>query len=163
MTGALGINDEFCYVNKFQFDIIDGIVQYKLYGPFQLVVIIVYSIRVINFIGTIFFVKKIIAFIRKEGESKTYLFKTIFIPLIQLFTIFIGVAYRVINLLSPIASVNLSGTYLILNTSDGVLFPIGFLFQNNIFEYAKRLLSKQEKEHLIEFEEKAQDDADDEE
>ena len=166
LTGALGINDEFCYVNKFQFDIIDGRVQYKLYGPFQLVVIIVYSIRVINFIGTIFFVKKIIAFIRKEGESKTYLFKTIFIPLIQLFTIFIGVAYRVINLLSPIASINLSGTYLILNTSDGVLFPIGFLFQNNIFEYAKRLLSKpktEEKEHLIEFKEKSQDDVNNEE
>ena len=83
-----------------------------------------------------------------------YLFKSIFIPIIQLFTIGIGVLYRVINISSPEASVNLSAPYLILNTSDGVFFPIGFFLQNNIWEYLKKLFSSnktEEKENLIEF------------
>ena len=37
-------------------------------------------------------------------------------------------------------SVSLSAPYLILNTSDGVLFPVGFFLQNNIC-YAERMRS----------------------
>ena len=83
-----------------------------------------------------------------------YLFKSIFIPIIQLFTIWIGVIYRVINIFTPETSIKLSATYLILNTSDGVLFPVGFFFQYNIWEYLKKLFSKKKKEeveNLIEF------------
>ena len=90
-----------------------------------------------------------------------YLFKSIFIPIIQLFTIGIGVLYRVINLISPTASVNLAAPYLILNTSDGVLFPIAFFLQNNIFEYLKKLIAKpqtEEKENLIEIKDKPSND-----
>ena len=161
LTGALGINDEFCYVNKFQFEIKNGQVNYTKYEPFQAVVIVVYLIRVINFIGTIIFLKKIINYIREQNESKMYLFKSIFIPIIQLFTIGIGVLYRVINLISPTASVNLAAPYLILNTSDGVLFPIAFFLQNNIFEYLKKLIAKpqtEEKENLIEIKDKPSND-----
>ena len=153
LTGALGINDEFCYVNKFEFKINNDIVEYNEYEYFQIVVIFVYLIRVVNFVATVIFLKKIISYIRSRNESKLYLFKSIFIPLIQLFTIGIGVIYRVINIFSPATSVNLAAPYLILNTSDGVLFPIGFFLQNNIFEYFKRLFSEpktEEQENLIE-------------
>ena len=161
VTGALGINDEFCYVKKFKHEIVDGKVKYEKYPYFQTVVIVVYSIRVINLVGTAYFLKKIISYIRSRKESKMYLFKSIFIPIIQLFTIGIGVLYRVINISSPEASVSLAAPYLILNTSDGVFFPIGFFLQNNIWEYLKKLFSSnkpEEKENLIEFGEKECDD-----
>ena len=161
VTNSLGINDRFCYVNKFDFEIKDNIVEYKEYKPFQIVVIVVYFIRVVNFFGTVYFLKKIISYIRSRNESKLYLFKSIFIPLIQLFTIFIGVIYRVINIFSKEMSVSLSAPYLILNTSDGVLFPVGFFLQNNIWEYSKKLFSNtktEETENLIEFKDKFEDD-----
>ena len=161
VTNSLGINDRFCYVNKFDFEIKDNIVEYKEYKPFQIVVIVVYFIRVVNFFGTVYFLKKIISYIRSRNESKLYLFKSIFIPLIQLFTIFIGVIYRVINIFSKEMSVSLSAPYLILNTSDGVLFPVGFFLQNNIWEYSKKLFSNtktEETENLIEIKDKFEDD-----
>jgi hypothetical protein len=58
-------------------------------------------------------------------------------------------------------SVSLSAPYLILNTSDGVLFPVGFFLQNNIWEYSKKLFSNtktEETENLIEFKDKFEDD-----
>ena len=161
LTGSLGINDEFCYVNKFEFKIINETVHYNVYSYFQSVVIVVYFIRVVNFVGTVIFLKKIISYIRSRNESKMYLFKSIFIPIIQLFTIWIGVVYRVINIFSATTSVSLAAPYLILNTSDGVLFPIGFFFQYNIWEYLKRLISgpvTEENENLIEFKEQMPDD-----
>jgi len=161
LTGSLGINDEFCYVKKFGYEIENNTVSYYKYTYFQSVVIVVYSIRVINLVATAIFLKKIISYIRSRKESKMYLFKSIFIPMIQLFTITIGVLYRVINLSSPKASVSLAAPYLILNTSDGVLFPVGFFLQNNIWEYLKKLFSSnkpEEKENLIEFNEKESDD-----
>ncbi len=161
LTGSLGINDEFCYVNKFEFKIINETVHYNTYLYFQSVVIVVYFIRVVNFVGTVIFLKKIISYIISRNESKMYLFKSIFIPIIQLFTIWIGVVYRVINIFSATTSVSLAAPYLILNTSDGVLFPIGFFFQYNIWEYLKRLISgpvTEENENLIEFKEQMPDD-----
>ena len=166
LTGALGINDRFCYVNKFEFTIEEegnfSYVIYREYDYFQVVVIVVYLVRVVNFFATCYFLKKIISNIRERGESKLYLFKSNFIPKIQLITIWIGDIYRVINIFSPSASVSLAVPYLILNTVDGVLFPVGFFLQNNIWEYFKRLFSKQpqpeEKENLIEFTDKAKED-----
>ena len=161
LTGSLGINDEFCYVNKFEFKIINETVHYNAYLYFQSVVKVVYFVRVVNFVGTVIFLKKIISYIRSRNESKMYLFKSIFIPIIQLFTIWNGVVYRVINIFSATTSVSLAAPYLILNTSDGVLFPIGFFFQYNIWEYLKRLISgpvTEENENLIEFKEQMPDD-----
>ena len=148
-------------MNKFEFKIINETVYYNTYLYFQSVVIVVYFVRVVNFVGTVIFLKKIISYIRSRNESKMYLFKSIFIPIIQLFTIWIGVVYRVINIFSATTSVSLAAPYLILNTSDGVLFPIGFFFQYNIWEYLKRLISgpvTEENENLIEFKEQMLDD-----
>ena len=81
-------------------------------------------IRVLNFIVTAFFLKRIWTFVRQKNKPTIYLMKSIFIPIIQLVTVFIGVAYRLINAFDPEISQKLSGVYLILNTVDGVLFPL---------------------------------------
>ena len=146
IAGGIGLNDKFCYVKKFKFKIEQDIVKYEYYGNFQLFVILVYFVRVLNFIASVYFLVKIWSYVNKEKKPKFYIFKTVFIPIIQLFTIGIGVIYRVINIFSPKASVNLSGPYLILNTVDGVLFPIGFILQNSIFTQIKRLTTGKEEE-----------------
>lgn len=167
LVGAIGLNDKFCYVKKFEYNIINDNVDYYYFKNFQLWVIIVYSIRVLNFIITVYFLIKILSYVKKENQPRLYIFKSIFIPIIQLFTIGIGVLYRFINLISSDISARLSGTYLILNTVDGVLFPIGFALQNNIFGQIKRLIygedenKKDDKEETIEIMEKKEENEED--
>ena len=152
IVGGIGLNDQFCYVKKIDFEIIkdennNEIVKYSYFGTaFQVYVMIVYSIRVINFVVTLYFLKKIATYVRQKNESKYYIFKSIFIPIIQLFTIGIGVIYRAINIFSREISIKLAGPYLILNTFDGVLFPVGFILQNNIISQIKKLISTKEDE-----------------
>ncbi len=142
LEGALGINDKFCYVSKFKFNITNNYVEYKSYDNFELFVMIIYAIRVVNFFVTFFFLIKIIKYVKAQNESKIYIFKSIIIPIIQLFTIFIGVLYRLVNIISPTNS-QISWIYLVLNSSDGVLFPIIFMFLNNVFQSLKYIFSKE--------------------
>jgi hypothetical protein len=146
IVGAIGINDEFCYVKKFDFEIItnniEKYVKYRYFSGFQIYVMIVYFIRIINFCVTCYFLKTILNYVTKENMPKYYIFKSIIIPIIQLFTIGIGVLYRFLNIVSHEFSVNMAGPYLILNTSDGVLFPIGFIIQNSIISQIRKLCEK---------------------
>lgn len=142
--GALGLNDEFCYVTKFKYSIKNNVVNYDLFDPFQLCVTIVYAIRVVNFFITFYFLINIIRYIKREHKDKVYIFKSITIPIIQLFTVFIGVIYRLLNLSSSITSAKISGLYLILNTIDGVLFPLIFMYNNNILTNLNKIFSKKE-------------------
>ena len=98
------------------------------------------AIRVINFIVTAFLLKRIWSFVSKRNKPTIYLIKSIFIPIIQLVTVFIGVIYRLFNQFNPKTSQNLSGVYLVLNTADGVLFPIGFAFQNSLIGQIQKLM-----------------------
>ena len=146
LFGALGLNDEFCYVKKFHYDIDDnGCVDYQYYQGFQFAVMTVYAIRVMNFIVTGFLLKRIWSFVRQRNKPTIYLIKSIFIPIIQLVTVFIGVIYRLFNAFSPKISQDLSGIYLVLNTADGVLFPIGFAFQNGLISQIKKLIKGDDK------------------
>jgi hypothetical protein len=132
-SGVLGINDKFCYVKKFNFQIINNRVDYTFFEYFQIWVMIIYGIRVINFFITLFLLIRIIKYVNNENKSKVYIFKSIIIPIIQLFTIFIGVIYRLLSFSNSIKSSEIAWLYLALNTSDGILFPLIFLIQNNIF------------------------------
>ena len=155
---GIGLNDEFCYVKKFYFNYTEN--EYKYFDNFQRFVMTVYSIRILNCMVTIYFLYKIIKYVRSENKPIRYLIKAIFIPFIQVITITTGVIYRFTNLINPIASQNLSAIYLIINTSDGFLFPIGFAMQNNILSQLKMLITgeidakykkKQNEEKQLEF------------
>ena len=137
---ALGLNDKFCYVKKFEFTINKNKVNYSLFDKFIIWVMVVYGIRVINLIITLILIIKVIIFMRKEKQDKMYIFKSILIPLIQLLTILIGVAYRLLNIFYPSCKI-LADLYLILNTSDGILFPLIFFLKNNIFNNLKAYFS----------------------
>ncbi len=145
---ALGLNDNFCYVTKFKININEnGIAEYKYFSYFQTCVNIVYIIRVINFIATVYFLRTIWIYVKQQNKDKIYLFKTILIPIIQLTTIGIGVVYRLINFWWPNLSVKLAKPYLILNTFDGVLFPIGFAILNDVFAQLKKIITGQDIEN----------------
>ena len=144
IIGALGLNDEFCYVKKFNYKFVyhdeKECVEYEYYEGFQYAVMTVYAIRVINFIVTAFLLKRIWSFVKQRNKPTIYLIKSIFIPIIQLVTVFIGVIYRLLNAFNPYTSQKLSGLYLVLNTFDGVLFPIGFAFQNSLIGQIQKLI-----------------------
>jgi hypothetical protein len=148
IMGALGLNDEFCYVTKFGFTIENNKVKYSEFRGFQVYVMIVYLIRIVNFIFTFYFLRKIWIYVKQQKKNRIYLFKSIFIPILQLFTIGIGVLYRFINLGSKHLSVVLAGPYLILNTADGVLFPIGFALQNDIFIQLKKIIKGEDQQEI---------------
>lgn len=148
IVGAIGINDQFCYVKKFKYEIFqnengESCVNYYYTNWFQPSVIIVYVVRMFNFFVTIILLKRIWSFVREKQKPTIYLFKSIFIPIIQLLTVFIGVFYRFINLINSKLSAELSGPYLILNTVDGVLFPIGFAFQNGLITQIVKLIKNE--------------------
>lgn len=148
IMGALGLNDEFCYVTKFDYKINGKVVKYTEFNGFQVYVMIVYLIRIANFIFTFYFLRKIWIYVEQQKKNRIYLFKSIFIPILQLFTIGIGVLYRFINLSSKSLSVILAGPYLILNTADGVLFPIGFALQNDIFIQLKKIIKGEDQQEI---------------
>ena len=148
IVGALGLNDEFCYVTKFAYKINGNKVEYTEFNGFQVYVMIVYLIRIANFIFTFYFLRKIWIYVKQQKKNRIYLFKSIFIPILQLFTIGIGVLYRFINLSSKSLSVILAGPYLILNTADGVLFPIGFALQNDIFIQLKKIIKGEDQQEI---------------
>jgi hypothetical protein len=141
-SGVLGITDKFCYVKKFNFQIINNRVDYTFFEYFQIWVMIIDGIRVIIFFLTLILLIIFIKYAKNENKSNLYIFKSIIIPIIQLFTIFIGVIYRLLNLSNSIKSEGIFWLYLVLNISDGVLFPLIFLVQYNIFGNLKSFYSE---------------------
>lgn len=131
LVGALGINDRFCYVNKYIF-VNNKDNPYELYDYFKCFVTVVYSIRAVNLFFSLYMFIKIIRYVVKKKLKLTYIFKMAFILLVQLVTITVGIIYRISSYVSNKFSANFSGAYLILNTIDGVLFPLSFLISNGM-------------------------------
>ena len=132
LFGALGINDRFCYINKYIYKGNDNDKTYEIYTNFRLFVTVVYGIRTINLLFSLLMFFNIIKYVMSKKMKLTYIFKMAFILLVQLVTITIGIIYRISSYFSKKFSANFSGPYLILNTIDGVLFPLSFIITNGI-------------------------------
>ena len=145
VTGSLGINDKFCYVNKytynFKFDNITDEKPYEAYRGFELCVTIVYAVRTLNLLFSSYIIFIIVKYIVIKNLKFTYIFKIASILLIQLVTITIGLIYRISSYFSKSFSVNFAGAYLILNTMDGVLFPLSFMISNGMHRILFKLIT----------------------
>ena len=119
--GALGLNDDFCYLKKYQKfnNTID------LYEDF-------YSLRAISFSITIYFLINISKYIIRQQLPITYLFNKLSIFFIQLFKLFIILIYRITTSFLD-ASNNVRIIFNILSTVDGVLMPLAYILINGIF------------------------------
>ena len=131
LAGALGINDKFCYVKKYEYDK-NSKNFYELYSGFEFCVALVYVVRTVNLIYSSYIFFKIVKYVISRKLKITYIFKIASLLLIQLVTISIGVIYRISSYFSKKFSVDFSGVYLLLNTIDGVLFPLSFIISNGM-------------------------------
>ena len=129
--GALGLNDDFCYLKKYQ-KYNSTIDLYEVYQPLNYFSIIIYSLRIISFSITIYFLINISKYIIKQKLPITYLFKKLSIFFIQLFKLFIILIYRITNLFHE-ANDNVRRIYNILSTVDGVLMPLAYILINGVF------------------------------
>ena len=156
LTDSLGINDRFCYVKKFEWiKDRDGKYKYIYYQQFLIYVTIVYAVRMLNLLFSIYLIFKIVKYVAKKNLNITYIFKISFILIVQFFTITIGVIYCISSNISAPFSQNFSGLYLILNTIDGILFPLSFIITNGmhkiLISYIKGEPVAQEEEEEIQY------------
>ena len=130
LTGSLGINDHFCYVARYYWCKSEH--QYEIYHGFGIWVALIYLIRTVNLIFSTNLMFKIIKYVKKRNMKITYIFKISYILLLQLVTISVGIIYRFSSFFSKKFSSGFSSTFLIINTLDGVLFPLSFIFTNGM-------------------------------
>jgi hypothetical protein len=126
--GGIGLNDRYCYIKKFEFENIG----YSFNNWFRALIIILYTIRGINFIINIISFIKIIKYVYSHNLTYMYILKSSVLLIIQIITIFIGIIYRMSNLFN-VDNLTFSNLFLLINTIDGILFPLSFCLSNRIF------------------------------
>jgi hypothetical protein len=156
LADSLGINDRFCYVKRFVWEKKeDGNYGYSLYLHYELFVTFVYAIRMLNLLFSAYLIFKIVKYVAKKNLNIIYIFKISFILIVQFFTITIGIIYRISSYISKSFSESLSGLYLILNTLDGILFPLSFIITNGmhkiLISYIKGETVVQEEEDEMQY------------
>ena len=130
LTGSLGINDHFCYVARYYWN--KSGKKYETYHGFGFWIALIYLIRTVNLIFSTNLMFKIIKYVKKRNMKITYILKISYILLLQLVTISVGIIYRFSSFFSKKFSSDFSSTFLIINTLDGVLFPLSFIFTNGM-------------------------------
>jgi hypothetical protein len=151
LNDSLGINDRFCYVKKFEWrKDKDGNYGYDYHSNFELFVTLVCVIRILNLLFSAYLILKIVKYVAKKHLNIIYIFKISYILIVQFFTITVGVIYRISSYFSKTFSENFSGLYLLLNTIDGILFPLSFIIINGMH---KILISYIKGENVVQEEE----------
>ena len=129
LCNQFGLNDKFCYVKKFSFD--NGV--YKYNTSFPGTVMVIYAMRLLNLIISIYILFQIFKYVKSNNMQKTYIFKTSSILIIQIITISIGFIYRLTSAINDKISRDITTIFLCLNTLDGILFPLTYSLNNGIF------------------------------
>lgn len=129
IIGGIGLNDRYCYIKKFEFENTG----YKFNFKFRPLIVVLYTIRGINFIINIILLYKIIKYVYSHNLTYMYILKSSILLIIQIITFSIGIIYRVSNLFNEADNTAFSNLFLIINTIDGILFPLSFCLSNRIF------------------------------
>ena len=140
VIGAFGLNDKFCFIKKFDFDE-DMIVteknqtKYKLHKNFIPLICLFYLIRVINIVISGGFLYKIVRYVAKNKLRKMYIFKSFSFLFIQILTIIIGLIYTLGGIINKKFGRDFVDVYLLVNTIDGVIFPVTSYFANRMYKF----------------------------
>ena len=126
---ALGVNDDFCYIKKYKH--IKN-TEFESYENYNIFFYLIYSLRVINLIISIFLLIKITKYIINE-KSLSYIINKLSMLLIQLFKLIIILSYRILTYFLDDIPASLKKIYIILSTLDGLLLPLAFTYSNEIF------------------------------
>ena len=106
---------------------------------------IYYAIRLIFLIISSCLLYKIVKYISKNKLKKIYIVKVCSFLISQIFTVFVGIMYRFGGLISAKFSRDFVNVFLVVNTIDGLIFPIFSYFSNNMY---KNLCSKETNEEF---------------
>ena len=126
----IGLNDKYCFIKKFIFE---GSKTYQMNGKFNLMIIIYYVIRLIFIIISICILYKITKYLRKNEYGKGYLIRLSSFLMIQIFTIFFGIIYRIGGIINEKFSRDFVDIFLVVNSLDGIIFPLVSYFSNNMY------------------------------
>ena len=142
-----GLNDRYCFIKKFDFVSKEKIGEntYKFNPKFDVMVSIYYAIRLIFLIISSCLLYKIVKYISKNKLKKIYIVKVCSFLISQIFTVFVGIMYRFGGLISAKFSRDFVNVFLVVNTIDGLIFPIFSYFSNNMY---KNLCSKETNEEF---------------
>ena len=142
-----GLNDRYCFIKKFDFIPKEKGEEntYKLNPKFDVMVSIYYAIRLIFLIISSCLLYKIVKYISKNKLKKIYIVKVCSFLISQIFTVFVGIMYRFGGLISAKFSRDFVNVFLVVNTIDGLIFPIFSYFSNNMY---KNLCSKETNEEF---------------
>ena len=140
VIGAFGLNDKFCFVKKFNFDeemkiTIENQTKYKPDKRFIPLICLFYLIRIINIVISGGFLYKIVKYVSKNKLRKMYIFKSFSFLFIQIITIIIGIIYTFGGIINKKFGRDFVDAYLIVNTIDGVIFPMASYFANKMHKF----------------------------
>ncbi len=132
VNNALGVNDDFCYIKKLSNDN-ENNNYYSTFDDYEIYATIVYCIRGINFLVSLFLFIKILNYIIKEKVfSVSFVFKKLSILIVQLIKLFVILLYRITNFFFENFNEHLRKIYNILSTMDGLLMPLAYILSNDI-------------------------------
>ena len=147
VVDGFGLNDKYCFIKKFNFIKKDKPQSntYELYSKFDAMIIIYYLIRLIFLIISSCLLYKIVRYISKNKLRKIYIVKVCSFLISQIFTVFVGIMYRFGGLISAKFSRDFANVFLVINTLDGLIFPLFSYFSNNMY---KNLCCKESNEEF---------------
>ena len=139
VIGAFGLNDKFCFIKKFDFDediklTKENQTKYKLDKKYIPLICLFYLIRIINIVISGGFLYKIVNYVAKNKLRKMYIFKSFSFLFVQIITIIIGIIYTLGGMINTKFGRNFVDVYLIVNTIDGVIFPLASYFANKMYK-----------------------------
>jgi len=139
VIGAFGLNDKFCFIKKFDFDenmklTKENQTKYKLDKNYIPLICLFYLIRIINIVISGGFLYKIVNYVAKNKLRKMYIFKSFSFLFVQIITIIIGIIYTLGGMINTKFGRNFVDVYLIVNTIDGVIFPLSSYFANKMYK-----------------------------
>lgn len=132
LIDGLGLNDRYCYIKRFEFNNYNNNPGYSLYTHFRVLIIIVYLIRGINLIISCYLLYKIIKYVKSHNIKKNYILKSSTILIVQMITVSIGIIYRISHIIADNNRI-FSTIFLIINTLDGIFFPLSYSLSNGIY------------------------------
>jgi hypothetical protein len=136
ILGQLGLNDRFCYVKKFGFELQEN-GQYKFYFngvTYEVLIYIIYIFRTTYLVVSLWLLYKIIKFINENNKSKMYILKSSAILILQMITIILGFIYRISGNFSDTFSTFFATPFLFINTLDAIFFPLYFSLTNGVYK-----------------------------
>ena len=144
---GIGLNDKFCFIKKFSFDKDNQ--TYKIYSGFLPMIIVYYILRIINIIISSCLLYRIVKYISGNNLGKKYIIKLCSFVIVQLFTIVVGLMYRLGGFVSRKFNRDFVNVFLVINTIDGIVFPLVSYFSNNMYKIL--CIKNSESEYNIDF------------